>query len=65
MDEAERRRIKPYRLITVTSRSGDTVASMASRMPFDDFQQERFRVMNGMGPREEVVPNRLYKIVTD
>lgn len=65
MSEAERRRIKPYRLITVTSRSGDTVASMASRMPFEDLQQERFRVMNGMGPREEVVPNRLYKIVSE
>lgn len=65
MSETDRKRIKPYRLITVTSKSGDTVASMAQRMPFDTLKEDRFRVLNAMGPRDEVVPNRLYKVVVE
>lgn len=65
MSEEDKRRLRPYRLVAVTARPGDTVASMAARMPFEDYAQERFRVLNGMQPGEEAVTGRLYKLVTE
>lgn len=40
--------IKPLRLHVVTVRAGDTMASLAGRMAFDDHKLERFRALNGL-----------------
>lgn len=65
MSAADKAAIRPHKLVTVTARPGDTVARMAARMPFDDYGQERFRVLNGLQSGEEVVTGRLYKTVTE
>ncbi|MCB1591610.1 MAG: M48 family metalloprotease [Alphaproteobacteria bacterium] len=65
MNAADRKRIKPFRISIVRAGPGDTVANMAGRMPFDEFQQERFRVLNAMRADEQVIPGRLYKIVAE
>lgn len=58
-----RSKIKPYRIKVVQARAGDTVSSMASRMAQDDFKEDRFRVLNGLGANEGVISGRLYKLV--
>ncbi len=63
MSRADIEKIKPYKLIVIESKAGDTVASLSKMMPFDDYVEDRFRVLNGLGPREQVAPNRLYKVV--
>ena len=47
----------------VTVRSGDTVASLASRMAYSDNQVERFRVLNGLGSNENLTVGQKVKIV--
>ena len=47
----------------VTVRSGDTVASLASRMAYSDNQVERFRVLNGLGSNENLTAGQKVKIV--
>ena len=57
--------LRPLRLRVVAVAPGDTVESLAARMPFNDFRIERFRVLNGLGPRERLQPGRLVKIVAE
>ena len=65
MTKAEKNSIRPYRIKIITSRSGESVASLSKRMAYDDFKEERFRVLNNLKPRDKVAPNRLYKIVVE
>lgn len=60
---AEKSSVKPYRLALVTAKAGDSVSTIALRMPFESYNAERFRVLNGLRPGEEVKPGVTYKIV--
>lgn len=62
---AERRELKPYRLITYEARQGDTVESLASWLPFDSDREARFRVLNGLGPRGQIQPGRVVKLIRE
>ena len=59
----EARQWQPYRIRVVRARRGDTVERMARRMAPPRFKLERFRVLNGLGPRERLTPGRRVKIV--
>ena len=61
---AEANRIKPRRLRVVRAQPGDTVQRLANRMSFSDFQIDRFRVLNDLGPNDQLRAGRSYKIVT-
>ena len=63
MTKREIMNIKPYKLIVITAKPGDGVASLSKRMPFEDFRQERFRLLNSLGENEDVRAGRLYKLV--
>lgn len=65
MSQKDKLRLKPYRIKLVTSRSGDSVGSLASRMAQKDHKEQRFRVLNGLKPNDKIIANRLYKVVTD
>ncbi len=56
---------KPLRIRIVTVKAGDTVESLAYRMSGVDRQIDRFRMLNGLGPRDTVKPNERVKIVTE
>ncbi len=56
---AERRRL---RIVTVGPR--DTIATLAARMDYPDFQRERFVTLNGLDPNARLVPGTLVKVVT-
>ena len=64
MTAAEKRSIRPDRIQIITARAGDTVSSLASSLPFSDYKEERFRVLNGMTASDKVVASRQYKIIT-
>lgn len=60
---AEASEVVPKRLQVVTVARGDTVASLARRMAYPSAQEERFRVLNALGSRDQLVPGQKVKIV--
>jgi predicted Zn-dependent protease len=64
LNAQERQSVQPWRLRSVTAGAGDSVASLAARMPFDSLREEHFRVLNGLNPGENVTPGTVYKIVS-
>jgi len=62
---AEAAAVKPPRLRIVAVKQGDTVASLARSMSYPDYREERFRVLNGLAPGDELQPGRLVKIVAE
>jgi predicted Zn-dependent protease len=61
MTDAEARGVRPRRLDVVTVGRGDTVASLADRMAFSTFQQDRFRVLNGLAANAVLKPGQKVK----
>ena len=53
----------PRQLSVVTVQRGDTVSSLARRMAYDSAQEERFRVLNGMGSSDQLVAGQKVKLV--
>ncbi|MFP4312742.1 MAG: M48 family metalloprotease [Alphaproteobacteria bacterium] len=60
---SEKNAYKPYRLDIVTAGPNDSAASLAARFPYDKYKEERFRVLNGLGPSENIRAGEMYKIV--
>jgi predicted Zn-dependent protease len=65
LSEAEAAQLKPLRVRVVQVSEGDTVASLAARMPFAEFRKERFRVLNGLDERDRLTVGQRVKIVTE
>lgn len=62
---SERSSLRPYRIRVVAVRPAETVADFVRRMPFADYPEERFRVLNDIPPGTALQPGRLVKIVTE
>jgi predicted Zn-dependent protease len=56
---------RPLHLKVVKVQPGDTVQSLAAGMAFADHQVERFQVLNGLDPNEELKPGDLVKLVVE
>jgi predicted Zn-dependent protease len=65
LSSAEARAVQPLRIAVRRVQAGDTVASLARRMAFDTAAQERFRVLNGLGPGQEPAPGDFVKLVVE
>ena len=65
LNESEARALKPLRLRIVQVRPGDTVRTLAERMPFGEFRRERFEVLNGLAHNQPVVAGRRVKLVSE
>ncbi|MEX1147455.1 MAG: LysM peptidoglycan-binding domain-containing protein, partial [Sphingomonadales bacterium] len=63
LSTAEADEIKPLRLDMVTVQRGDSVASLADRMAFEDYREDRFRMLNGLGPNDQLKAGDRVKIV--
>ncbi|WP_425349324.1 M48 family metalloprotease [Consotaella salsifontis] len=61
----ERESLKPLRIRVLKAGAADTVDSLAQRMMGVDRSAELFRLLNGLGPEENVTPGELYKIVAE
>jgi predicted Zn-dependent protease len=62
---AEIKAATPLRLSIRTVQAGDTAERLARGMPVSDRPVERFRVLNGLGPREQPKPGDLVKVVVE
>ncbi|MEM9009713.1 MAG: M48 family metalloprotease [Pseudomonadota bacterium] len=61
LSAAEAGRLRPYRIRTYRARGGDTVQSLARRLPAQQLREQRFRVLNDIeGP---LVAGDLVKLV--
>ncbi|HUL06346.1 MAG TPA: M48 family metalloprotease [Candidatus Acidoferrum sp.] len=65
LSAAEAARLHPQTIRVVTVRGGDTVAKLAAKMPFPDFREERFRVLNGLGAADRLTPGRRVKLIVE
>lgn len=63
LSSGEAGRLKGQRISVVTVGRGDTVASLARRMKVDQLAEERFRVINGLGPRDQVKAGQRVKLI--
>jgi predicted Zn-dependent protease len=63
ISSSEAAAVTPRRVDVVTVRSGDTVASLASRMAYDDAREERFRVLNGLSSSDTLRAGQQVKLV--
>ncbi|WP_194954875.1 LysM peptidoglycan-binding domain-containing protein, partial [Sphingopyxis solisilvae] len=57
------RPIRPRRIDVVTVGRGDTVATLARRMAYSDYQAERFQVLNRLTASSRLTPGQKVKIV--
>ncbi len=64
LSDADAAAVLPRRIEIVTVRASDTIQSLASRMAYSDYQQERFRVLNGLAENEPLRVGQKVKIVT-
>jgi predicted Zn-dependent protease len=60
---AEAGAIKGRRVSVVTVRPGDTVASLAARMAYNDDRVARFATLNGINPSDRLVPGSRVKLI--
>jgi predicted Zn-dependent protease len=65
LSEAEAAALKPLRLRLVRVGPSDTPEVLARRMAVDDFQLERFLVLNGLRHGARLEPGQIVKIVTE
>jgi predicted Zn-dependent protease len=63
LSTAEAAAIRPRRVDVVTVSRGDTVASLARRMAYSNYQTERFQVLNRLNASSRVTPGQKVKIV--
>lgn len=60
-EEAET--LRPHTLRVYTVAEGDTVESIATRMPLDGWHIERFRLLNALTPNQVLVPGQRVRVV--
>jgi len=65
MSLQESAQVHPLRLKIVTVGATDTVETLAHRMAIADHALDRFRVLNGLGPRDALKPGSKVKLVLD
>ena len=65
MSLKESAQVHPLHLKVVKVGGKDTVESLARRMATADHALDRFRVLNGLGPRDTLKPGAKVKIVVD
>ena len=63
LSTAEAAAIKPRRIDVVTVGRGDTMASLARRMAYSNYQAERFQVLNRLSASSRLTPGQKVKIV--
>ena len=63
ISNAEAAAVIPRKIDVVTVGRGDTVRTLANRMAYSTAQEQRFRVLNGLGSSDTVLPGQKVKLV--
>ena len=65
LSAAEAAELKPQRIKIHQVRRGESVSSLANRLPFSDLRQERFLTLNGLGKGETLKAGQKVKLITE
>jgi predicted Zn-dependent protease len=63
LNASEAAAIRPRRVDVITVARGDTIATLARRMAYSDYQTERFQVLNRLTSSSRLTPGQKVKIV--
>ena len=55
--------VVPRRVDVITAARADSVQTLAQRMAYENAQEARFRVLNGLQSNDQIVPGQQYKII--
>ncbi len=56
--------VKPRKVSVVAVKAGDTLATLAGRMAYEDYRMERFLTLNALSASSTLTPGQKVKIVT-
>ena len=65
LSEAEAEVLRPQRIKVLTVQPGDSLDSLAARMPFSDFRSQRLRSLNHVAPGVALTPGQRLKTVVE
>ena len=65
LSDSEAAELRPQRIKIHRVRRGESIASLARKMPFSDFRQERFLTLNGMEKGETLKAGQKVKLITE
>ncbi len=65
LSNSEVQKLKPNTVRVIAAKSGESVSGLARRSAFSNLQEERFRVLNGLGQNDQLQAGRLYKVIVD
>lgn len=65
LSASEAASFRPQRIKIVRTKPGETIASLAERMPFPDHREARFRTLNGLAPETVLAPGTAVKMVVE
>ncbi|MHA7818085.1 MAG: M48 family metalloprotease [Erythrobacter sp.] len=63
ISQSEANQVIPRQIDVITVQRGDTVSGLARRMAYTDAQEDRFRVLNGLGSNDQLTAGQKVKIV--
>ncbi|MBT6362586.1 MAG: LysM peptidoglycan-binding domain-containing protein [Rhodospirillaceae bacterium] len=63
ISEREAKNLRPLRISVVTVRRGDTVESLAARLPVERFRVELFEALNGITRGQRLRPGQKVKLI--
>ncbi|RVU37999.1 peptidase M48 [Hwanghaeella grinnelliae] len=63
LSPSEASAIHGRRLVVAPAQPGDSAAALAQTMPFGKFNERAFRVLNDLGPNDNLSPGQLLKII--
>jgi predicted Zn-dependent protease len=62
---AEAASARPLRIRLAAVQPGDTPETMAQHMPSEPLRLQSFRVLNGLGPADPLLPGQTAKVIGD
>jgi predicted Zn-dependent protease len=63
ISEREAKNLRPLRISVVTVRRGDTLESLAARLPVERFRLELFEALNGITRGQRLKPGQKIKLI--
>lgn len=64
LSKEEAKNIKPHRLIIVPTDNSDTLESLSKHLPYGEFNEDVFRMLNNMEPGDSLPSSGMIKVIT-
>jgi predicted Zn-dependent protease len=63
LSPSEASNVKPLRMVVVTARAGDTIERLSAAMPYEEFNNDWFRLLNDLAPGQPIPVGKQVKVV--